>query len=229
MKSKFVLPFAFLLTMFLAACGGGGDGPTLGAFPAISKAEGDAAFTLTAPTSKGPGAFTFTSSNAEVATISGNTVTIVGAGTSTITAQQAASGSYNASSTSAILTVTPKPCIAPATRENNVCTAPATSATIVTSGSHTWMPVTFADNWANANSFCTTTTINGSKGWRLPTEIELTDLRSSGAIAGHGWSLSRTWSSTIGTLPARRKGVRLDDGIVSDDDVSNSSYVACVK
>lgn len=228
MKSKFLLPFAFLLTMFLVACGGS-DGPTLGAFPAISKAEGDAAFTLTAPTSKGPGAFTFTSSNAEVATISGNTVTIVGPGTSTITAQQAASGSYNASSATAVLTVTPKACVAPATRQNNTCTAPATTATAVTQGGHTWMPVTFFDTWTNANSFCTATTINGTKGWRMPTEIELTDLRTSGAIAGHGWNLSRTWSSTAGALPAQRKGVRLDDGAVSDDAETSSSYVACVK
>lgn len=228
MKFKLAFPFALLLTMFLVACGGG-DGPTLGAFPAISKAEGDAPFVLTAPSSKGPGAFTFSSSNPEVATIDGNTVTIVGSGTSTITAQQAPSGSYNASSTTAVLTVTPKACIAPATRQNNVCTAPATSATLVTSGGHTWMPVTFFDTWANANSFCTTTTINGAKGWRLPTEIELSDLRSAGAIAGHGWTLSRTWSSTPGSLPAQRKGVRLDDGTVSDDAESGSLYVACVR
>ena len=228
MKSKFFLPFAFLLTMFLVACGGG-DGPTLGAFPAISKAEGDAAFTLTAPTSKGPGAFTFTSSNAEVATISGNTVTIVGPGTSTITAQQAASGSYNASSTTAVLTVTAKACIAPATRQNNTCTAPPTTATLVTQGGHSWMPVTFFDTWANADNFCTTTTINGTKGWRMPTEIELTDLRASGAIAGHGWNLSRTWSSAAGALPAQRKAVRLDDGEVSNEAETSSSYVACVK
>lgn len=228
MKFKFVFPFALLLSMFLVACGGS-DGPTLGDFPAISKAEGDAAFTLKAPTSKGPGAFSFTSSNAEVATISGNTVTIVGPGTSTITAQQAASGSYNASSTTAVLTVTARACIAPATRQNNTCTAPTTTATSVTSGGVTWMPVTFDDTWTNANSFCTTTTINGTKGWRLPREIELTDLRGSGAIAGHGWTLSRTWSSTAGALPAERKSVRLDSGVVSDDVEATSSYVTCVK
>ena len=45
------------------------------------------------------------SSNPSVATISGSTVTIVGAGTSTITANQAAAGAYAAGSTSAILDV----------------------------------------------------------------------------------------------------------------------------
>lgn len=227
MKFKFFLPFAFLLTMFLAACGGG-DGPTLGSFPAISKNEGDAAFTLTAPSSKGPGEFSYTSSNPEVATITGNTVTIVGPGTTTITANQAAVGSYNASSTSALLTVAARACIAPATRQNNTCIAPATSATAVTFGGRTWAPVTFPATYANANSYCETTTINGVKGWRLPAEIELSDLYNSGAIAGHGWTLSRTWTSTAGALPAQRKTVRLENGTVSDDAETDSSYVACV-
>ena len=227
MKFKFVLPFAFLLTMFLAACGGS-DGPALGSFPAISKNEGEAAFTLTAPTSKGPGAFSYASSNPEVATITGNTVTIIGPGTSTITASQAASGSYNASSTSAVLTVAARACIAPATRQNNTCTAPATSATIVSFGGRTWTPVTFLATYANANSYCETTTINGVKGWRLPAEIELSDLYKSDANAGHGWMLSRTWSSTAGALPAQRKTVRLENGTVIDAAETDSSYVVCV-
>jgi hypothetical protein len=228
MKFRLVLPAAVLLTTFLVACGGG-DGPTLGAFPAISKTEGDETFTLTAPSSKGPGAFSFSSSNAEVATISGNTVTIVGPGISTITAHQAESGSYNASSTSAVLTVTARPCIAPATRQNNTCTAPTTSATSIAFSGRTWSPVTALDTWANANSYCATTTINGSKGWRLPAELELADLYASGSIAGHGWTLSRTWTSTAGVLAAQRKTVRLDDGIVGDEPEANTSYVACVK
>lgn len=226
MNSKLLLPFAFLLTLFFVACGGGG--PNLTSFPAISKTEGDAPFILTAPTSDGPGAFTYSSSNLEVATISDKTVTIVGPGTSTITAVQAASGSYNSSSVSALLTVSARPCIAPATRQNNTCTAPATSATIVTHAGRTWMPVTFPDTWANANSYCTTTTINGTKGWRLPNEVELSDLHASGAMAGHGWTLSRTWSSTSGDLTAQRKTVRLDSGVIGDFAETGSSYVACV-
>ncbi len=228
MKSKFALLLAFVLTMFLAACGGG-DGPTLGGFPDISKNEGDAAFVLTAPTSKGPGAFTYTSSNPEVATIAGNTVTIVGPGTTTITANQAESGSYNASTISAKLTVAARACTAPATRVDYVCTAPSTSATVVTSGALTWAPVTFPETYANANAYCTTTTINGSKGWRLPADLELTDLYNSGKIAGHGWILSRTWSSTAGAITAERKTVRLDDGSSVDVAEANTAYVACVK
>lgn len=80
--------------------------PTLGTFTVPAKQLGDAAFALTAPTSNSLGAFSYTSSNTSVATISGNMVTIVGVGTSTITATQAADGSYGAGVTSATFTVT---------------------------------------------------------------------------------------------------------------------------
>jgi hypothetical protein len=59
-----------------------------------AKTFGDANFTLSATTSSGlPAAYT--SSNTAVATISGNSVTIVGVGTSTITANQAGNDSFN--------------------------------------------------------------------------------------------------------------------------------------
>ena len=81
--------------------------PTLGTLTLPSGlTTASAAFTLTAPTSNSSGAFTYTSSNTSVATISGATVTIVGAGTSTIKAYQAATSTYTADSTSAVLTVT---------------------------------------------------------------------------------------------------------------------------
>jgi gliding motility-associated-like protein len=79
--------------------------PTIGTFAAINKTFGDAAFTLTAPTSTSTGAFTYASDNTAVATVSGATVTIVGAGTANITATQAADANYNAGSVSAVLTV----------------------------------------------------------------------------------------------------------------------------
>ncbi|TAE16649.1 MAG: T9SS C-terminal target domain-containing protein [Bacteroidetes bacterium] len=55
---------------------------------------GDAPFTLSATASSGL-AVSYTSSNTNVATISGNTVTIVGAGTANITASQAGNTNYN--------------------------------------------------------------------------------------------------------------------------------------
>ena len=90
--------------------------PTISNFTVAAKTFGDPAFTLTAPTSNSAGAFTYMSSNTSVATISGSTVTIVGGGTSTITATQAASGIYGSGSITANLVVTgPSPTIAAAT------------------------------------------------------------------------------------------------------------------
>ena len=79
--------------------------PTLTSMAAITKTFGDASFSLTSPTSASAGAVTFSSSNTAVATISGTTVTIVGAGTATITATQAANGNYLAATTTTTLTV----------------------------------------------------------------------------------------------------------------------------
>ncbi len=83
--------------------------PTITGFSVPAKNLGDAAFNLTDPTSNSSGAFTYTSSNTNVATISGSTVTIVGVGSTTITANQAADGGFNAGSTTAILVVSYPP------------------------------------------------------------------------------------------------------------------------
>jgi uncharacterized protein YjdB len=79
--------------------------PTLTSMSPITKTFGDANFAITAPTSASSGAITFASSDTSVATISGATVTIVGAGSTTITASQAASGNYLPATTTTTLTV----------------------------------------------------------------------------------------------------------------------------
>lgn len=61
-----------------------------------SKTFGDAPFALSATGGGSGNAITYASSNTSVATISGNTVTIVGAGTTTITASQAGNADYTA-------------------------------------------------------------------------------------------------------------------------------------
>jgi len=71
-------------------------------FSIPSKTFGNSTFTITSPTSNSNGSFSYTSSNTSVATISGNTITIVGVGSTTITASQAETTSY----TSATLTTT---------------------------------------------------------------------------------------------------------------------------
>ncbi|MBW1296391.1 ELWxxDGT repeat protein [Aquimarina litoralis] len=69
---------------------------------------GDADFNLTASSDAGL-AISYTSSNTSVATVSGNTVTIVGVGSTTITASQAGNNNYNAAvDVSQMLTVNPR-------------------------------------------------------------------------------------------------------------------------
>ncbi|NBP16651.1 hypothetical protein EBU95_20060, partial [bacterium] len=65
------------------------------------------------PTSNSPGAFSYTSSNIKVATVQGRVVTIVGAGTTNITATQAAVGNYSLATITAPFVVNP---IAPTLR-----------------------------------------------------------------------------------------------------------------
>jgi gliding motility-associated-like protein len=72
----------------------------------IIKIMGDPSFTITA-TSNSNGAIVYSMGTAAVATITGNTVSLVGLGISTITVTQAESINYNAGSTTATLTVTP--------------------------------------------------------------------------------------------------------------------------
>jgi hypothetical protein len=81
--------------------------PTIGAlsFPPSPITVGDAPFELVDPVSDSPGAFTYTSSNTAVATITGATVFIVGAGTTKITANQAAASPFVGGSVNADLFV----------------------------------------------------------------------------------------------------------------------------
>jgi photosystem II stability/assembly factor-like uncharacterized protein len=78
---------------------------TLTNFNDITKEFGDVAFELNDPTSNSTGGFTYTSSNNSVGSINNKTVTIVGAGETTITATQAESSVYSSKSITAKLTV----------------------------------------------------------------------------------------------------------------------------
>jgi hypothetical protein len=79
--------------------------PTITSPSPITKTYGDVPFDLTAPSSNSDGAFTYTSSNTAVATIVGNTVTIIGARSATITATQAETSNYLSRTTTISLTV----------------------------------------------------------------------------------------------------------------------------
>ncbi|MDO5979712.1 LamG-like jellyroll fold domain-containing protein [Flavivirga spongiicola] len=82
-----------------------GATPTISGFSDIDRIYYDGSFTIDPPISNSSGVFSYTSSNTSVATISGAIVTILSAGTTTITANQSADASYTSGSITAILTV----------------------------------------------------------------------------------------------------------------------------
>lgn len=219
---------ALLFALILSACGGN-PAPELGAFPALTKIEGDAPFDLKAPTSDSPAAFSYSSSNPAVATISANSVSIVGVGSSTITATQSASGKWGSASISAVLTVSARSCIAPATSIKGICTAPLLPGNYVAHSGLNWMPASLIKNWADANAFCTSSSINGVSGWRLPNDFELSELAKYASLNSQGWLLGKTWSAKTGTTSGSRKTVNLQDGTAVDEAESNSAYLTCVK
>ena len=115
--------------------------PTITSFTVPSKFVGDEPFELTAPTSDSNGAFSYTSSNTQVATIEGNIVTIIAPGTTVITATQEASSNYGSGTITASLVVSFPP--------------PATAAPTPTISSNRVLSV-FSDaytNVANTNFF----------------------------------------------------------------------------
>lgn len=107
---KSVVTFcAFYLLLFASSCSTEDVKPfppSIGTFTIAAKRLGSAPFVLTPPTSNSAGAFTYSSSNATIATISGSTVTVVGVGTTTITAVQAANAGYGSTTITATFTVT---------------------------------------------------------------------------------------------------------------------------
>ncbi|MNX41787.1 hypothetical protein D3C86_721950 [compost metagenome] len=77
-------------------------------FPDINKNYGDPTFALTNPTSASAGAFSYSSSDVSIASISGSNVTIHKPGTVNIKAAQAADGTYDGNTIGATLTVAKK-------------------------------------------------------------------------------------------------------------------------
>jgi len=131
----------YLDNLYFWANSGSGTPPTITNFTVPSETVGAAPFTLTAPTSNSPGAFTYSSSDATVATISGNTVTIVGAGTTIITATQAAASSYSGGSISSNLVVSyPSPTTAAPTPTQN-------PANVVSLWGNTYSNIAAGINW----------------------------------------------------------------------------------
>jgi hypothetical protein len=79
--------------------------PTITDFTIPTKAVGSGFFNITPPTSNSTGAFTYTSSNLAVATVTGSTINVIGVGNTYITAKQAAAGAFTAGSASTTFVV----------------------------------------------------------------------------------------------------------------------------
>jgi Putative metal-binding motif len=120
--------------------------PTLSAFTVPAKVTSSPAFALTAPTSNSAGAFSYMSSDPLVATVLGNMVTIVGVGTTTITATQAAAGSYNSGTITASLVVTAPLATVPTTAAPTP-TRNSVDVISVFSDAYTSVSTNFFPNW----------------------------------------------------------------------------------
>ena len=221
---------ACALASGLTACGGSGEGPPLGEFAAISKKETDAPFVLTAPSSRSPAAFVYTSSNPAVATVEGATVTIRGVGQAEITAAQPGYESYGPTRTSTTLTVNAT-CVSPATVANYACSAPVSpGATATTLDGLIWARVLHTDTYAHASDFCVTTVIDSVANWRLPTQAEVARLVASGAIAGHNWQLGKAWTSTAASgVNGAHVVLDLENGAALNRADTEVAYVSCVR
>ena len=87
--------------------------PTFGEYISIEKTNGQVSFDITAPASNSSGLFSYTSYNLSVATVSGSTVTIVAAGTSTITVNQASTDNYTSGTIELQMTINPSTLLNP--------------------------------------------------------------------------------------------------------------------
>ena len=154
---------------------------TLGSFSVPAKQVGDAAFALTAPTSNSSGAFTYSSGNTSVATISGNMVTIVGAGSSTITATQAASGNFGSASTTATLVVTYPPL--PASPITAAATPTKPAANVISLFSDAYNNVSGTDffpNWGQSTQVADTVIVGNTT--KKYTDLNYQGIQFAGTI-----------------------------------------------
>ncbi|MFY9479019.1 MAG: hypothetical protein WAQ08_15350 [Aquabacterium sp.] len=97
----------------------------------------------------------------------------------------------------------------------------------VAQGGLLWTPDNNVLNWNDADSYCSSTTIQGMTGWRLPSVSELQSLQSSGAALGQGWGLAGIWSSNwAGT--GLHKFVAMVNGNAGDYNDNSSVSFTCV-
>lgn len=163
-----------------------------------AKTVGEAAFTLSA-TAPG-GTVTYTSSNTGVATVSGNTVTIVGAGTTALTAKQGGDINYNpASDVTQTLTVNAAavaPSILTQPQSQTVTAGSGVTFSVVASGaaplSYQWKKGTADISGATNSSYTIPATVSADAG-----SYFVTVSNSAGTVTSNAASLTVTTASSF--------------------------------
>ena len=198
--------------------------PTITGFTMpTNKNVGDASFAITQPTSNSAGAFTYSSSNTDVATISGNMITITGSGSSTITASQAASGSYVAGSASATLSVGYNPPTVAAPTP----TTPSASVISLFSNAYTNRTIdTWSAGWGNATFKDTTIAGNGTKRYSnlVFCGIEFTGANSINANTMLYYNVD-VWTPNPSPVKVKLVDFGADNAYGGGDDKTSIEYV----
>ena len=236
-KTNFIVALA--LAVFLTGCGGGGTtagtadttAPITTAAPSVSGITSTTTTLLATINENGTGYYLV-----QPAAAIAPTVTQVEAGTAfSMTANVAATQPISGLTSVTAYNIYFVAKDASNNMQTSVQSVPVTTQTTgyVVQGGLTWMPVTFYDTWANADAYCTTTTINGVSGWRLPTQPELSALyavypNNSSVLTSEGWTLGTTWSSTQ-YITAYHYTIYLNSGAVLSGSDASSNSVPCVR
>lgn len=198
--------------------------PTITGFTMPSnKKLGDASFTITAPTSNSAGAFTYSSGNTDVATISGTTVTIKGSGTAIITASQAANGSYDAGSATASLVVG----FDPPTTAAPMASTPSGSVISLFSNTYTNRVIdTWSTSWDNADVSDTVIAGNDTKKYSnlVFSGTEFTGANSINATAMNFLHVD-IWTPNASPLKLKLVDFGANNAFDGGDDKTSIEYV----
>jgi len=178
------------------------SGPaTLTGFEDITKFDNAAAFNVTAPISNNTtGTFTYTSSDLSVATISGATVTIVGIGTATITATQAASSLYLETTKDLTLTVVEAP-------EVTITSTPVRTATVGSAYSSPLAAITNTNDPITLSvvgtlpSFLTLSTSGQSAGQQIGDNVPSVGAVASDPATGNYYAVQQTGTGIYKITP----------------------------
>ena len=194
-----------------------------------SVAFGATAPRITAPGTSSAGLIRYTSATPTVATIDPSTgvISIIGVGSTDLTATQAATGNYAQGIYTITLTVTMSPGQIQTQLATGGSIGSGTGWSLSGGGSLIWSKVTASDHWSVASSTCTAL----GDGWHMPTQGQLSGLFNTStarsAASAAGWTFGYTWSSEPDTA-GPHYGVSLSGGSIDLIDNASNIYVSCV-